>query len=171
MAQESAQKRPNFLIIITDQHRGDGLGCAWPSWREGENVLQTPHLDQLAAGGLRCSRAYVNNPLCMPSRSTLLTGLTPRGHGVRTNGIPLSRDLPTMTGALTQSGYRTHSVGKIHTRSFGLPNGADPETVDPFDYPEAKWMWDHGKVTHLPEPYYGFQTTESTGGHGSGVHG
>jgi arylsulfatase A-like enzyme len=171
MSEDRGAERPNFLVIITDQQRGDGLGCAWPAWRPGRNVLQTPNLDRLAGGGVRFSRAYVNNPLCMPSRSTLLTGLTPRGHGVRTNGIPLSRDLPTMTGTLAAGGYRTNSVGKIHTRTFGLPNGADPESLDPGDYPESKWMWDRGKVSHLPEPYYGFQTTQWTGGHGSGVHG
>ncbi|MBI3973178.1 MAG: sulfatase-like hydrolase/transferase [Chloroflexi bacterium] len=164
-------RRPNFLVIITDQQRGDALGCAWPSWRPGSSVLQTPNLDRLATGGIRFARAYVNNPLCMPGRSTLLTGLTPRGHGVRTNGIPLSRDFPTMNGALAAAGYRTHSVGKIHTRPFGIPNGADPETLDPFDYPESRAMWDRGRIAHLPEPYYGFQTTEWTGGHGAGVHG
>ena len=168
--------RPNFLIIITDQQRGDALGCAWPQWRDGGGqaagaVLQTPNLDRLAAEGVRLTRAYVNNPLCMPSRSTLLTGLTPRGHGVRTNGINLDPRLPTITGALAAAGYRTHSVGKIHTRIFGLPNGVDPETLDPQEYPESAWMWHHGKISHLPEPYYGFQTTEWTGGHGSGVYG
>jgi arylsulfatase A-like enzyme len=162
---------PNFLVIITDQQRGDALGCAWPAWREGRNVLQTPHLERLAAAGVRFTRAYVNNPLCMPSRSTLLTGLTPRGHGVRTNGINLHRGIPTIGEALAAVGYRTHSVGKIHTRVFGLPRGVDPQTLDPLDFPESQWMWEQGKITHLPEPYYGFQTTEWTGGHGFGVYG
>jgi len=164
-------QRPNFLVIITDQQRGDALGCAWRPWRSGRNVLQTPNLDRVAAEGVRLTRAYVNNPLCMPSRSTLLTGQTPRGHGVRTNGINLDWDTPTITGALGDVGYRAHSVGKIHARTFGLPNGADPETLHPRDHPESRWMWDHGKIDHLPEPYYGFQTTEWTGGHGAGVHG
>lgn len=176
MNRPKARERPNFLIIITDQHRSDGLGCAWHTWRTPAHpaaggALQTPHLDRLAAEGIRLPRAYVNNPLCMPSRSTLLTGLTPRGHGVRTNGINLNPELPTVPGALAAAGYRTHSVGKIHTRIFGLPDGADPETLDPAAYPESRWMWDHAKVTHLPEPYYGFQTTEWTGGHGPGCHG
>src|SRR5438552_402257 len=136
--------RPNFLIIITDQQRGDGLGCAWPAWRAamcGPSPLRTPNLDRLAASGVRLTRAYVNNPLCMPSRSTLITGQTPRGHQVRTNGINLDRDVPTVTGALATAGYRTHSVGKIHLRITGQPNDAETVRLDPADYPESRWAW------------------------------
>ena len=94
-------ERPNFLIILTDQMRGDCMTCAWRDWRD-DSPLQTPNLDKLAAGGALLTRAYVNNPLCMPSRSTLLTGLTPRGHNVRTNGIDLDPAFPTVTGTLAE---------------------------------------------------------------------
>ena len=124
--------RPNFLFLMTDQQRADHLGCA------GHPVLRTPHLDALAASGIHCTRAYVTNPLCMPSRATLYTGLTPRSHGVRTNGIDLDPRIPTCTEALRQAGYRTHSVGKIHLRVYGLPTGASEEDVDPADFPEAR---------------------------------
>jgi|GEM_PF-6383400 arylsulfatase A-like enzyme len=117
--------RPNFLIVMTDQQRANHLSCA------GHPTLQTPNLDRLASEGVRFANAYVNNPVCMPSRSTLLTGQTPRGHGVRTNGINLSRDVPTVTEALRQSGYRTHAVGKIHVNVYGLTNGVDPQTLAP----------------------------------------
>jgi arylsulfatase A-like enzyme len=169
--------RPNFLLIMTDQHRGDGLGCTWPAWRRerGErSPLQTPHLDRLSAEGIRLSRHYVNNPLCMPGRSTLFTGLTPRAHGVRTNGINLDPHTPTIIAALAQAGYRTHSTGKIHFRTIGTPKGTDLETLDPADWPESSWMWQHGKLDRFPaspeRPYYGFQTVDWTGGHG-GVYG
>jgi arylsulfatase A-like enzyme len=164
-------RRPNFVVILTDQHRADGLGCAWPGWRAGTCDLRTPHLDRLARGGVRLARAFVNNPLCMPSRATLLTGLAPRGHGVRTNGINLNPLLPTVPGALAAAGYRTHCVGKIHARLFGLPKGLDPETLDPADYPESAWMWQRGRIDALPLPYYGFQSVDFVGGHGSGVWG
>lgn len=162
-------ERPNVLVIIADQHRGDGMGCAWPAWRaaRGEtSPLRTPNLDRLAAGGVRFDRAYVNNPLCMPGRATLLTGLTPRAHGVRTNGINLNRGIPTIAEALAGAGYRTHSTGKIHLRATGLPNGMQPESLDPLDYPECAELWRSGRVTRLPLPYYGFQTADFTGGHG-----
>jgi arylsulfatase A-like enzyme len=163
-------RRPNFLVILTDQQRGDGMGCAWPEWRtaRGErSPLHTPNLDALAAGGVRLSRAYVNCPLCMPGRSSLITGLTPRAHMVRTNGINLDRAMPTITQALADAGYRTHSVGKTHFRTFGLPRGVDPQTLDPLDWPESNWMWAQGKLRKFPEPYYGVQTLDWTGGHGN----
>ena len=157
--------RPNFLFLMTDQQRADHLGCA------GHPVLQTPHLDALAASGIHCTRAYVTNPLCMPSRSTLYTGLTPRGHGVRTNGIDLDPGIPTFTEALRRAGYRTHSVGKIHLRVYGLPTGASEEDVDPADFPEARDLWRSGRLTGLPTPYYGLETADFTGGHGAGIYG
>ena len=159
--------QPNFLIILTDQMRGDNMRCAWRDWR-GNTPLQTPNLDRLAAGGALLTRAYVNNPLCMPSRSTLLTGLTPRGHNVRTNGIDLDPAFPTVTGTLADVGYRTHSIGKIHVRVAGEPIGVAPETLDPLDFPETRWMWRNRKVSALPTPYYGFASTELTIGHGPG---
>jgi arylsulfatase A-like enzyme len=162
-------RRPNFLVILTDQHRFDGLACAWPAWRAAAGAhspLRTPHLDRLAAGGVRLDRHYVNNPLCMPGRSTLITGLTPRAHGVRTNGIDLDRGIPTIVQALAGAGYRTHSTGKTHFRIMSAPNGADPLTLHPYAYPEARPLWENGRVTAIPTPYYGFQTVEWSGGHG-----
>jgi arylsulfatase A-like enzyme len=65
---------PSFLLITTDQHQAGGLGCY------GNPSVLTPHLDRLAAEGVRLTRTYVNHPLCMPSRATLLTGRYPRAH-------------------------------------------------------------------------------------------
>src|SRR5262245_7439475 len=113
--------RPNFLILMTDQQRGDSLGCAWPAWRREKVKIRTPHLDRLASEGVRLSRHFTNTPLCMPSRATLMTGLSARAHGVRTNGIDLSPAVPTLASALSRAGYLTHSVGKIHHRVFDIP--------------------------------------------------
>ena len=145
------------------------MACAWPAWRAaaGErSPLETPHLDRLAAGGTRLNRHYVNNPLCMPGRSTLITGLTPRAHGVRTNGIDLDRGIPTVVQALAGAGYRTHSSGKTHFRIMAAPNGADPLALDPLAFPEARPLWERGRIDAIPVPYYGFQTVDWTGGHG-----
>jgi arylsulfatase A-like enzyme len=100
--------RPNFLIILTDQFHPGCLGYA------GHPVVRTPNIDRLAGSGVRFDRAYTPQPLCMPARASLFTGRTPRGHGVRMNGIPLDPAIPTFTQALLDSGYRTHSCGKIH---------------------------------------------------------
>ncbi len=161
-----ADRRPNVLVLMTDQQRGDALGCCWPAWRPGPSPLRTPRLDRLAAEGVRLTRHYVSNPLCMPQRATLLTGLTPRGHGVRTNGIDLDARLPTLPGELARAGYRTHSVGKIHARVYDGPRGVDPASLAPADFPEMKRMWDDRRVTGLPLPYHGFQSADFTGGHG-----
>jgi len=153
---------PNFLCIITDQQRADHLGCA------GHPVIQTPNIDRLAETGVHFQRAYVNNPLCMPGRATLFTGLTPRGHGVRTNGIPLDERIPTMVQALADAGYRTHSVGKLHLRQSGLPKGIN---VDLRQHPESRQAWLEGVFQQMPTPYYGLQTVDFSGGHGNYIFG
>jgi arylsulfatase A-like enzyme len=153
--------RPSFLCFITDQQRFDHWGGA------GNAAIRTPNLDRLAAGGLVFDRAYVANPLCMPARATLFTGRTPRGHGVRTNGIPLDRSIPTMTGALREAGYRTHGVGKVHLTPFEAPNGYGAEELDPREWPECRQLWEAGRVRSLPQPYFGLERVEFAGGHGS----
>jgi arylsulfatase A-like enzyme len=155
-----ANRRPNILCFITDQQRADHLGCA------GNPVLHTPVLDRLAASGVRLERAYASNPLCMPVRATLFTGLTPRGHGVRTNGIPLRRDLPTLAGALAAAGYRTHAAGKLHLTPWWPQHGQDPATLNEGAFAECGALWASGQIRGLPAPYYGFQGIDLAGGHG-----
>ncbi len=104
--------RPNFLIIIVDQMNSFSLG-----WN-GNAEVQTPHLDQLCQEGVSFSRAYPTNPVCQPSRASLHTGLTPRQHGLTTNGCNLDERIPTLTGTLAAHDYRTHCVGKIHLQPF-----------------------------------------------------
>lgn len=102
-----AEERPNLLLIMTDQQRGDALGLA------GHPVLQTPYLDNLGASGLYFPHAYAAHPQCIPARRTLMTGLSARSHGVFTN---FDTDLPhtTLPQLLTQAGYHTHLCGKLH---------------------------------------------------------
>ena len=156
--------RPNFLVVCVDQMRADHAGFA------GNGVVQTPNLDALAASGTQFERAYVNCPLCMPSRATLFTGLTPRGHGVRTNGIPLNKSLPTVTGALRDAGYRTASVGKLHFSNYWL-NPESAHLATPERFPELTRFWREGELSAVPTPYYGFEHVDITLGHGAGVEG
>lgn len=158
-------KKPNVLCFIMDQLRHDHLGCM------GNEIVQTPNIDSLASRGVVFERAYVANPLCMPARSTLFTGRTPRDHGVRTNGIPLIKNIPTLPEALRQAGYRTHAVGKLHLTPFDLPNGASVDSVDPNAYPEAREMWNSGRIRSLPTPYYGLESVDFIGGHVNYVFG
>ena len=156
---------PNVLLFITDQFHPGCLGYA------GHPVVRTPHIDRLAASGMTFSRMYTPQPLCLPARASLFTGLSPRGHRVRMNGIPLDPTIPTVTGALSNAGYHTHCCGKIHLSVSVGPNGVPLESLDPRDFPECGALWRQGRIRDLPTPYYGIQTVDFVGGHGHGSFG
>ena len=75
-----------ILLVTTDQQRYDTLGC------NGGALARTPVVDGLAARGVRYERAVPQSVVCMPSRSTILTGQHPTTHGVWMNGVPLPVD-------------------------------------------------------------------------------
>ena len=79
-------KKPNILLITSDQHRGDCFGF------EGRKV-KTPHLDRMAREGTQFSNCITPNAVCQPSRASILTGLFPCTHGVSDNGIDLETPL------------------------------------------------------------------------------
>lgn len=112
-------KKPNFLFIITDQHRADHLGCY------GNPIVQTPHIDSIAARGLTFDEFYVSCPICMPNRATILTGRTPTANGVRQNGIPLSNDAVTFVDLLKADGYNTGLIGKAHFQNISKQDVSD----------------------------------------------
>src|SRR4029079_2211800 len=98
-----------ILYITTDQQRYDALGC------NGGTIARTPVVDGLAADGVRYERAYNQNTVCMPARSTMLTGQYPHTHGVVANGVPLPVDAPSIAAYLREAaGYRTALLGKAH---------------------------------------------------------
>lgn len=99
---------PNILLIMSDQHRASVLGCA------GDPVVRTPHLDRLAAEGLRFQNAYCQGPLCMPARASLLTERYVRDHGVFQNNWDTPATLPTFVGDVAAAGYHTSCIGKMH---------------------------------------------------------
>ncbi len=106
-----------ILLITTDQQRFDALGC------NGGTIARTPVVDRLAAEGIRYSRAYNQNTVCMPARSSILTGQYVRTHGVVSNGIPLPEDSPSIADHLrSHAGYRTALLGKAH-----FEPGFDPQ--------------------------------------------
>ena len=165
-AQRPAQ-RPNVLVFVTDQQRADWLGCA------GNPVLQTPHIDRIAAAGVRFSRAYCANPVCMPSRATLITGLLPSDHGVRANGINLSPHALVLPEILRRAGYRTALVGKPHFSCWWATPERTPNITryDPAALPETRHLWQRRQVTRLPAPYFGFEDAAFVGGHSASVFG
>lgn len=104
---------PNLLFLITDQQRADTI--------EGHTTCQTPNLDKLAAAGSQFLRCYTPNPICSPTRASLMTGLLPHSHGMVdvTHAVPAYRasfdaTLPVWPQTLQKAGYRTAYFGKWH---------------------------------------------------------
>ena len=106
-----------ILLITTDQQRYDQLGC------NGGTIARTPVVDALAAQGIRYERAHPQSVVCMPSRSTILTGQHPSTHGVWMNGVPLPVDAPSVAAVLHRDGFRTAMIGKPHFQPFLDPFG------------------------------------------------
>ncbi len=100
--------RPNILLITCDQLRLDALGCY------GNPVIHTPHIDALAARGVRFNRAFTAAPICAPNRGSIVTGRYPSVHGLRENGMVLRPSELTLMEMLRRAGYRTCGAGKMH---------------------------------------------------------
>ena len=100
--------RPNILILYTDQQRWDALGA------NGNNDIQTPNLDRLATEGVNFSRYFVQNPVCMPSRVSFLTGQYPSTLRITRMGIPVPDDTITLPKMLRNYGYCSANVRKLH---------------------------------------------------------
>jgi len=163
------RERPNILIFCTDEQRGDYLSCM------GHPILKTPNIDRIAREGTLFRNCYSSSPVCMPARATMLTGLTNRASGVRTQGISLSDDVPTLPGMLADAGYRTHSVGKLHHRPWGGRTIAEDEDVTKNPERRIYWKWpghwEGGQYTEFPDNYYGFQTLDVANGHVNYIYG
>ncbi len=103
-------KVKNILFIMADQLRWDYLSCY------GHPHLKTPHLDNLAKKGVMFESAYVQAPVCGPSRASYYTGRTVFSHGSTWNQVPLPIGELTIGDYLRQSGIKTCVVGKTHMR-------------------------------------------------------
>jgi len=177
-------RRPNFLFVLTDQQRADHLGCY------GHPQLRTPNIDVIAQRGVAFDRAFVASPICMPNRSTLLTGRMPSVHGVRHNGIALPFESVTLPDLLAAAGYCTAMVGKSHLQNFsGMPAMRTGEPIgpgvaapppqlreavrrQPGDYlQEDVARWRAGGDFDIALPFYGFQQVDLAAGHADEVDG
>lgn len=123
-------KRPNIVLIYTDQQRWDTVSAL------GNRVIETPNLDRLCRTGTAFSNAFVNCPVCMPSRMSMLSGRYPGALGITTNGVEMPEDVECIQHILGRYDYRTANIGKLHFRNH------------------AAYSRDHRD----PHPHYGFGT-------------
>ncbi|MFX1429605.1 MAG: sulfatase [Promethearchaeota archaeon] len=151
----------NVLFIITDAMRADHMGCA------GNTIVKTPNLDKLAAEGVRFTNHFCNNPICMPNRATLITGVYPNVHGVRSNGINLRKDLPTIIQTLRKRGWYTAAIGKVHHQYWLAPFKHKSRSAESL----TDWVLNRDNSypvrDNFPLPYYGYEEVEVISGNGS----
>ena len=115
--QDSAQERPNILLVFTDDHAAHAVSAY------GSVLNQTPNIDRLAAEGILFRNAFVTNSICAPSRATVLSGQYGHLNGVPTNRDTLYSATVTFPGLLQDVGYQTAIVGKWHLKIS--PKGFD----------------------------------------------
>jgi len=140
-------RRPNIILVTTDQHRGDCFGF------EGRKV-KTPHLDAFAQRATRFSQCTTANPICQPARASILTGHYPLTHGVRDNGIDLPSEAGEAgwAGQLSASGYETAFLGKAHFSTV--------RTFEPTGRPECERNARDFYPRGWQGPYMGFDHVE-----------
>jgi len=154
----------HILWITTDHMRYDCIGA------NGNPAVLTPNLDRLAAGGVVLERCYAQNPLCMPSRASFMTGQYPCRTGVVRNGQALGEDRgPTCAEVFARAGYETAQIGKLHfephdemdldpapRRRYGFDFMALSEEPGCYDDAYTRWLRSehpqYESVMRLPRP-------------------
>lgn len=148
-------KRPNILLLMSDEHRFDISGFM------GNTLVRTPNLDRLAEGAVVFDNAYCPSPICVPGRQSFLAGQFPRTTGAQRWGEDLAPGYMTWPRLLSQYAYETVACGKLHligpdqmqgfTRRIGSESTVKPQYI-PGRHPECfesfhefRQKWDEGK--------------------------
>ncbi len=130
-----AGPRPNVLVIYTDEHHFNTLGCY------GGSIVETPHIDSIASRGALCTSFYAATPVCSPSRASLVSGRYPQNTGVVQNNLVLDDDVLTFGEILKRKGYATGWAGKWHLAGDGKPQWAPPSK---FGFEDNRYMFNRG---------------------------
>ncbi|MBM35698.1 MAG: sulfatase [Acidimicrobiaceae bacterium] len=164
----------NVLFFITDQQRADHVGFM------GNEIVRTPNLDAVAQTGMVFDDGWVANPICMPNRSSIMTGRLPSAHGCIFNDRSLDWNSNTFVRRFRAAGYRTALIGKSHLQHGPSRNSVVPaRTSGVFSTAHHQSGWDcledfeeylDGKPSPV-EDYYGFDHVEFSLEHGSSVRG
>jgi arylsulfatase A-like enzyme len=145
-------KRPNILLLFTDQQRADTIRAL------GNPVIRTPNLDRICADGTAFTSAYSPSPVCVPARCSLHYGQYPAHTGCYENGFPMPTDRQSFMDALTGAGYRTHGIGKCHftpdrdaLRGFQTRERQEEMLPSPDSDDYLKFLFDEG-FGHICDP-------------------
>jgi arylsulfatase A-like enzyme len=144
-----SNQQPNILLITTDQQHWNTINAL------GNEVIQTPYLNRLVHEGIAFERAYVANPVCSPSRSSMITGEYPSRHQCWNIGVALDHNRTTIGQIMQEHGYATGLFGKAHFQPV-LKEGsfeAPPHIHD-------REFWENWNG-----PYYGFEKVAMVHGH------
>lgn len=159
--------RPNILFVFTDQQRADTVGALNPA-------IRTPVMDRLCAEGTLFTQAHTPVPVCVPARCSLIFGQYAHKTGCYENSSPMpevTRERPTFMSSLTESGYQTHAIGKMHftpdwraLRGLESREYSEEGTPDPALDDYISWLhrngYDHihdshgvrGEMYYVPQP-------------------
>jgi arylsulfatase A-like enzyme len=143
------KKKPNIIVICTDQQRVDTLSCY------GSDFVKTPGFDKIADDGLKFDNAYCPSATCTPSRVSLLTGQNVSKHNVWSVGVNTGDGISMLPHRLGDMGYQTGLIGKAHLEAYQAPPEQSQESVEGFEKGYGDWLG----------PYYGFNHVRLALGH------
>jgi arylsulfatase A-like enzyme len=126
VGRKDRKRSPNILLILTDQQTLKAMSAYGNKW------VRTPHMDSIAANGVRFENSYCTSPVCGPSRSSLVTGRMPHETGVIYNGQSIKPGISNVGEILRQAGYETAWAGKWHLPA-SYPRGQNA-TIPGFQY-------------------------------------
>ncbi|MEM9399152.1 MAG: arylsulfatase [Verrucomicrobiota bacterium] len=156
-----ASEKPNIIYILADDLGYGDLGCY------GQKIIKTPHIDKMAAEGMRFTQHYAGSTVCAPSRSCLLEGKHSGHTYIRGNGPIQMREDPhekIFPRALQQVGYHTAMIGKsgvgcntddaslTYKKGFDYFFGFTSHGKAHMYFPEYLWRNDHGEVSQIEYP-------------------
>ncbi len=139
----------NVILITADQMRADCIQAVNPH-------VKTPNIQRLVDNGILFKRSYAPTPVCLPCRSSLVTGQYPSTHGAMHNECTLPKEYPSSVASeFTKAGYYTHIIGKSHLNS--MHDQASPEG--------SPHVFNYGYFRKWHGPWYGFTNADISVGH------